>query len=116
MEFLQPYINIWKNFAKFDGRTGVRGFWMAFVVNMIIGLLFGVLTQISGIFGILSSAYSLAVLVPWWALMFRRLHDIGKPGGWAFLSLTCIGVIPLIIWFVRAGDPEENLYGSVPEE
>ena len=48
--------------------------------------------------------------------MFRRLHDIGKPGGWAFLSLTCIGVIPLIIWFVRAGDPEENLYGSVPEE
>lgn len=75
MEFLQPYINIWKNFAKFDGRTGVRGFWMAFVVNMIIGLLFGFLTQISGIFGILSSAYSLAVLVPWWALMFRRLHD-----------------------------------------
>ena len=46
MEFLQPYINIWKNFAKFDGRTGVRGFWMAFVVNMIIGLLFGFLTQI----------------------------------------------------------------------
>ena len=116
MEFLQPYINIWKNFAKFDGRTGVRGFWMAFVVNMIIGLLFGFLTPISGIFGILSSAYSLAVLVPWWALMFRRLHDIGKPGGWAFLSLTCIGVIPLIIWFVRAGDPEENLYGPVPEE
>ena len=48
--------------------------------------------------------------------MFRRLHDIGKPGGWAFLSLTCIGVLPLIIWFVRAGDPEENLYGPVPEE
>ena len=66
MEFLQPYINIWKNFAKFDGRTGVRGFWMAFVVNMIVGLQFG--------------------------------------------------VIPLIIWFVRAGDPEENLYGPVPEE
>ncbi len=37
MEFLQPYINIWKNFAKFDGRTSVRGFWMAFVVNMKIG-------------------------------------------------------------------------------
>ena len=34
MEFLQPYINIWKNFAKFDGRTGVRGFWMAFVVKI----------------------------------------------------------------------------------
>ena len=68
--------------------SGAGGWLEAFVVNMIVGLLFGFLTQISGIFGILSSAYSLAVLVPWWALMFRRLHDIGKPGGWAFLSLT----------------------------
>jgi len=45
----------------------------------------------------------------------RRLHDIGKSGWWQLLSITIIGIIPLIIWMARPGSLESNKYGPAIE-
>ena len=42
----------------------------------------------------------------------RRLHDIGKSGWWQLISITIIGIIPLIIWFATEGTKKNNPYGK----
>ena len=59
-----------------------------------------------------SNLLSLVTLVPSISLSVRRLHDINKSGWWFLLSITLIGLIPLIYWAFQRGDRVENDYGS----
>ena len=43
------------------------------------------------------------VLIPALAVGARRLHDVGKSGWWQLISITVIGLIPLIIWWAQPG-------------
>jgi uncharacterized membrane protein YhaH (DUF805 family) len=42
----------------------------------------------------------------------RRLHDTNRSGWWQLLSLTLIGLIPLIYWLASKGDEHANQYGQ----
>ena len=42
----------------------------------------------------------------------RRLHDTNRSGWWYLMSLTIIGIIPLIIWWAQSGDSHNNQYGE----
>lgn len=85
--------------------------------------------------GILA-AYALITFLPGLAVTFRRLHDIGKSGAWAFLPLLLsiagvliaavtsveifmylpvAGNILLLVWECRDGDPYANAYGEDPK-
>ena len=66
--------------------------------------------------GSILGIYLLATLIPWLALNVRRLHDIGKSGGYIFINL-----IPVIssIWYIvlvaTEGEYGNNNYGSDPK-
>ena len=62
-----------------------------------------------------SNLLSLVTLVPSISLSVRRLHDINRSGWWFLLSITVIGLIPLIYWACQRGDRAENDYGSDKE-
>lgn len=49
-------------------------------------------------------------------LMVRRLHDIGKSGGWLFLVLLPLGAIFLLMFLLRAGDEYTNRFGAAAAE
>ena len=53
-------------------------------------------------------------LIPSTSVTIRRLHDIDKSGWWLLLSITIIGLIPIIYWCAKKGNKEENKYGKVP--
>lgn len=109
MEFLNEYITMWKNYANFKGRTSVKGYWMAFLVNVIIAIVLGILTSIIGIIGIVSMLYSLAGLVPGIALTIRRLHDTGKSGWFCLISLIpLVGAILLIVVLCKPSATDNN--------
>ncbi|MBK5239505.1 MAG: DUF805 domain-containing protein [Actinomycetales bacterium] len=56
---------------------------------------------------------SLALLVPSLAVGVRRLHDIGRSGWYLLFALIpLVGIIILIVWWARAGDPVGNTYGD----
>ena len=57
---------------------------------------------------------TIVTIVPEIAVSVRRLHDINKSGWWLLLSLTVIGIIPLIYWVCKKGDEKENRFGENP--
>lgn len=104
-----------KKYATFSGRAQRKEFWfyvlfnflIVFVLSLIDGLLFG--TEV------LSSLFSLATLLPTLAVSARRLHDINKSGWWQLLAfIPLVGIIILIVWYAKAGDTDNNLYGPNP--
>jgi len=58
---------------------------------------------------------SIVFLFPQTSLITRRLHDIGKSGWLQLISLTIIGILPLLYWLVfKKGDEGNNIYGQNP--
>lgn len=105
----QYYVDAVKNkYATFEGRATRSAFWYYQLVNFIILV---ILSTISA--GILGLIYSLAVLVPGWAVGARRLHDTGKSGWWQLIALIpLIGIIVLIIFWVQESTIGKNKYGK----
>jgi len=60
----------------------------------------------------LSGFVSLAVLLPSLAVGARRLHDTNRSGWWLLISLSVIGLIPLIIWLASKGNEQANDHGN----
>ena len=85
--------------------------------NYVISAALGFLGRYMFLFSILSGLYSLAVLIPSLAVTWRRLHDIGKGGGWYFFILVpLVGWIFLLVWLCRDSQPGQNAYGPNPKE
>lgn len=99
---MQEYIAMWKNYVNFSDRTSVRGYWMAFLFNFVIAFVLGLLGAIVTPLLILSSLYSLAVLIPGLAIAVRRLRDAGKAWYYIFIAFVpLVGGIILIIWLCQ---------------
>ena len=84
------YVDMWKNFANFSGRTDVGGYWWAVLGNFIVSFVLSLI----GV-EVLISVYSLATLIPTLSIAVRRLRDAGKGWGWLFINL-----VPLVGWII----------------
>ncbi len=103
-------------YIDFSGRSSRAEYWFVFLMNFIVTSAIAFMAKnISNIFGILDSVYSLAVLIPMLAIDFRRLHDTGR-SGW-FLLLWFVPIIGWIILLVYHCQPSEgpNIYGPEPK-
>ena len=117
------YLKVLNDFRDFSGRARRKEYWMFIVFNIIFVALAARLDDILGLYnyeygsGPINGIYSLIILIPSIAVAVRRLHDIGK-SGWMLLVvfIPLIGVIWLIVLFVREGDLGPNEYGPNPKE
>ena len=111
------YVDAWKKFADFSGRSRRKEFWFFWLINMVISYVLSFITAKLGVVGsIVTGAFGLAILVPSLAVGIRRMHDIGKSGWW-----ICVNIIPIIgtIWYIilAAKDSEvtSNNWGANPK-
>ncbi len=110
-------------YADFTGRADRKEYWLFVLAMIVISLVLGLFTTLFAkvkllyiLFAVLSGAVSLALLIPSLAVTVRRLHDIGKGGGWIFISLIpFIGAIWLLILVIMKGEPGENRFGAPVE-
>jgi len=112
------YTDVIKNYAGFSGRATRTEYWMFVLFNFIISIITRLIDQLllKGL-PVISTLYSLAVLVPAFAVGARRLHDIGKTGWWQLIGIIPIlGWIVLIIYFCTDTQDKENAYGSNPKD
>lgn len=113
---MEWYLKVLQNYVGFSGRARRKEYWMFVLFNFIAGIILGIIEAIIGLPGILSGLYSLAILIPSLALVFRRLHDTGKSGWWILISLVPIaGSIILLVFMCLDSDAGTNKYGPNPK-
>ena len=146
MTFGQAVKHVFSNYATFSGRASRSEFWWWYLFTAIVSVIVFIpampwyldlvtatnsqaadavmalppITGLASVGLILSTLWSLAVLIPTIAVAARRLHDTNKSGWWLLLwFLSCcfgIGAIILIIFWVMAGTPGPNRYGEGPAQ
>jgi uncharacterized membrane protein YhaH (DUF805 family) len=113
---MEWYIKVMKNYANFKGRARRKEYWMFALFNAIFATVAFVLDMVLGTYIVLYGLYLVAVIVPSLAVAVRRLHDVGKSGGWFFIVfIPLIGAIWLLILFVTDGTAGDNAYGPSPK-
>lgn len=95
-------------YVDFSGRASRSEYWWFYLFTVLLS--WGSMIVDSS--GIISGIVNLAFLLPSLAAAARRLHDTNRSGWWMLISLTIIGLIPLIIWLATAGSRETNQYGE----
>lgn len=84
---------VFKNYINFSGRATRREYWGFILINFLLYILAaacGALTT-----PLLCNIYSILVALPSIAVLFRRLHDVGRSGWWYLWSL--LSCIPYLI-------------------
>jgi uncharacterized membrane protein YhaH (DUF805 family) len=117
MTFVESIKAVLTNYAGFTGRASRSEFWWFFLFTVIVSAIFSTLSggNSSNFFGILGAVANIALLVPSLAVGVRRLQDIGRSGWYLlFAFIPLVGIIILIVWFARAGDPSDNAFGTAP--
>ena len=137
-----------RQYFVFSGRARRSEYWFFFLFEIEIAIVIGlyrITLRDSNIYQWLSTIETIittAILIPRFTLGWRRLHDIGKSGGWAIfdvaytylfeiipdsaydddssliLLLLCVVVIwkiIYIIWMAREGQSGPNKYGPDPK-
>jgi len=126
--FGQAIRNFFQNYANFKGRATRAEFWLVYLFQAIVeyglAMLFFVPMILASLLGseemiaamilamtILLLLWSLGTLIPWLALYWRRLHDLGMSGANYFIGMVpLVGPILLIVWLCMASDGD-NKYG-----
>ncbi|AIY06200.1 hypothetical protein Plano_2235 [Planococcus sp. PAMC 21323] len=81
------------------------------IIEIVLGL------EIATDIGLLSTIFTLIILIPSLSVTIRRLHDIGRTGWWVLLSfIPILGWIVLFIFTLLDSEAGSNKYGSNPKE
>lgn len=108
------YTDVLKKYAQFSGRARRQEFWMFTLFNLIISIALMIIGGIVG-FSLLSTLYSLAVLLPSLAVGVRRLHDTNRSGWFMLLCLIPLINLVLIYFLALEGDKQDNAFGPDPK-
>jgi uncharacterized membrane protein YhaH (DUF805 family) len=120
MNFTEAVRAVLKKYAVFDGRSLRSEYWYwtlfgllaSIAASIIDSILFGSKMDVAAS-GPIAAIFSLATIVPSIAVAARRLHDTNKSGWWQLVSLTVIGIVPLIYWLCQPGTTGKNDYGKL---
>ena len=106
---IQWYLEGFRHYVDFRGRTGRRGYWYFFLFNFLVTLVLGAVS------GALVSAYVLAAFLPGLAVFVRRLHDADRSAWWILIGLIpLLGSIVLLVFLATEGTRGENDHGPDP--
>jgi len=126
------FLKCLKQYADFKGRARRREYWffqlfylifgwsVIFIVVLIeqdMGRLSPVFIQdVHELTPLFFPLYGLAMIIPYYAVTIRRLHDTGN-SGWMFLiiMIPIIGWIWLFVLLVTDSKPVENKWGPNPK-
>jgi uncharacterized membrane protein YhaH (DUF805 family) len=106
MDFMTAVKTCFSKYATFSGRATRAEYWWWTLAMVIVSV------AASFINPIVSWVVALATFIPSLAVGWRRLHDIGRAGGWYFISfIPLVGWLLLLYWEVKPSEPCDNRFG-----
>lgn len=118
MGFGEAIQSVFSKYATFSGRARRSEYWYFVLLQVIVtAVLNGLYSATESVaFSAILVLFDLALLVPSLAVCWRRLHDIGRSGGYYFFVLIpLVGWILLLVWMCQDSQPGENQYGPNPK-
>ncbi|MDE5821525.1 MAG: DUF805 domain-containing protein [Paramuribaculum sp.] len=117
LTFQDAVARVFSKYAQFRGRASRAEFWwfmlFLFVVNTALGIMY-LITDL-GIFNYIDWVFGIATIIPILTVSWRRLHDVGKGGGWFFINFVpVVGSVIFIIFCAQPSEPAPNRFGEVP--
>ena len=116
------FVEALKKYAVFSGRSRRKEYWYFVLFVVIISIALSLIDSLIGAYdrssgaGLLSTIFSLAILIPSIAVSVRGLHDIDRTGWWVLISLVpLIEWIVLLVFRVQDGTPGTNRFGPNPK-
>lgn len=111
---VKAYKKFFINYANFKDRSTRSDYWYAVFFNLLIGFIVGIIGRIIPDFAlVLSLVYLLIIVVPGFAVVVRRLHDVNKSGWFYFIGVVpFVGFIILLIFLCMPSVDENNKYGK----
>ena len=97
---------------------------MFFLFSALISIFLAVIDEFMGWrfemggenLGFLSTLYYIAVIIPYLAVIFRRLHDTDRSGWWFLIAfIPIVGLIVLLVFLVQDGTRGDNRLGADPK-
>ena len=120
MNFFDAIKVCFVKYTNFSDRASRSEYWLFTLFLTILGLVVGFIESAMGVpwddvLAPGSTVLTIVTFVPALAVTVRRLHDLNKSGWWLLLYFTIIGIFfPLLYWFCKKGDEEENRFGPNP--
>ena len=118
MGFGEAIQSVFSKYATFSGRARRSEYWYFVLLQVIVtAVLNGLYSATESVaFSAILVLFDLALLLPSLAVCWRRLHDIGKSGGYYFFILIpLVGWILLLVWMCQDSQPGANQYGPNPK-
>ena len=118
MSLKEAVSSAFSKYATFSGRSRRSEYWYFVLFQLIVAFVLALVGSLIGETAVtaIDGLWSLATLVPSLALVWRRLHDIGKSGAWFFIGLVpLVGEILLLVWLCKDSQPGENAFGPNPK-
>ena len=122
--FVRAVTSAYGQYFQFSGRSTRSEFWFWFLFVMLAAASFATgAVLVSHLTGPSSQAANTALifaflifwagsLIPNYALIFRRLHDVGRSGWWFLvMAVPIVGLILLIYWLCQLGTDGSNQFG-----
>ena len=114
MEFTEAISSGFRNYVNFSSRSRRSEYWYWALFVTLVAVVAAIVDAATTGY-LLGALFSLATILPDFAVAVRRLHDIDRSGWWLLLALVpIIGWIVLFIWSVTEGTRGENRLGATP--
>ena len=121
----QAVTRFFSKYATFSGRASRSEFWWFYLAYVVVGAAIYIPLNVAGItsvsvtadnqlvygsgywiVGTISLIVTLALLVPFLAITWRRLHDTNRSGGFYFLAfIPLVGPIIVIVLLALPSNP-----------
>jgi uncharacterized membrane protein YhaH (DUF805 family) len=109
---------ITKKYVDFSSRAPRKETWLFILCYFVVFFILTVIDRFAGTYnfeiglGVLSGIFWLLTVIPYLAVLVRRLHDTNRRGWWVLIAfIPLVGGIWLTVLLCLKGNEDENRFG-----
>ena len=113
---MNSYINGLRNYATFTGRTSRNDYWLFMLIYIVFAMAAAIIDEATGYPGVFAGIVLLVHLLPGFAIVARRLHDIDHSAWWMLIMfIPLVGFVVMLAFLCTDSTAGTNRFGPNPK-